>query len=180
MHFGGPTSTIDFSGSDDHGALSGKGYGEKLATAYDQASSSGNSTCGKSLGKLTNPVPDGYVVTSGFGMRIHPVTGERKFHSGIDLAAPKGTPIVAADGGKVVYAGVAGGYGNLVEVEHEDGSKTWYGHLNSIGVKEGDPIAQGDQLGTMGTTGVSTGDHLDFGVISPDGTIIDPASKINF
>ena len=180
MHFGGPNSPIDYSSSDQLGVLSGKAYGEKLAKAYKQAVAEGDSACGKSLGKLINPVPSGYTVTSPFGNRIHPVTGDLKFHSGIDLAAAKGTAIVAADGGTVVYAGVAGGYGNLVEIEHEDGSKTWYGHLESIGVKAGDPIGQGHQLGTMGSTGVSTGDHLDFGIVAPDGTILDPATIISF
>ena len=180
MHFGGPNSPIDYGSSDRLGMLSGKAYGEKLAKAYERAISKDDSSCGKSLGKLINPVPSGYVVTSPFGDRIHPVTGQLKFHSGIDLAAAKGTAIVAADGGTVVHAGVAGGYGNLVEIEHEDGSKTWYGHLESIGVKAGDPIGQGHQLGTMGSTGVSTGDHLDFGIVAPDGTILDPATIISF
>ena len=179
MHFGGPSADIDFGSSDALGVLSGKTYGEKLANAYENAAKSGQKTCGKSTGKLINPVPSGYQITSGFGYRVHPTSGEWKMHSGIDLAAPIGTPIVAADGGTVVEAGIVGGYGNFVEIEHEDGSKTWYGHLNTIHVKVGDPISQGEQLGTMGSTGVSTGSHLDFGVRLADGTIIDPASVVD-
>lgn len=117
----------------------------------------------------TSPQFDGYiwpsvgVITSGYGWRWG------RMHRGIDIAGPIGTPIVAAAAGEVVSAGwSSGGYGNLVEVKHGDGSITLYAHNNKILVRPGQWVEQGEQIAEMGSTGHSTGPHLHF-EIRPDG-----------
>ena len=113
-------------------------------------------------------------VSSAFGVRNDPFTGKPRFHKGIDLAAPAGTPVVAALPGKVISAGHEPGYGNNVMVEHDGGLRTRYGHLASVNVKVGDMVTSDDTLGKVGSTGRSTGAHLHFEVIRM-GTPIDPA-----
>ncbi|MGH8997792.1 MAG: M23 family metallopeptidase [Acidimicrobiia bacterium] len=108
--------------------------------------------------------PDGYIwpaegwVTSGFGPRWG------RLHAGIDIAAPAGTPIRAARAGYVLFTGWYGGYGNLVVLDHGDGVVTLYAHQSRIRVSEGTEVAQGDVIGSVGTTGHSTGNHLHFEV----------------
>ena len=118
-------------------------------------------------------------VSSAFGMRKDPFTGTQRFHKGIDLAAPAGTPVVAALPGKVVSAGYESGYGNTVLVEHDGGLQTRYGHLASVNVKAGDVVTSEDTLGKVGSTGRSTGAHLHFEVIRM-GTPVDPAKMTVF
>ncbi len=103
-------------------------------------------------------------VTSEYGYRIHPVYGTRKLHSGLDVSAPKGTPISAAQGGTVLLAGVQGGYGNVVIVDHGDGVSTLYGHMSKINVSKGQQVNRGDIVGLVGATGTATGNHLHFEV----------------
>ncbi len=103
-------------------------------------------------------------VTSEYGYRIHPVYGTRKLHSGLDVSAPKGTPIAAAQGGTVLLAGVQGGYGNVVIVDHGDGVSTLYGHMSKINVSKGQQVDRGDVVGLVGATGTATGNHLHFEV----------------
>ncbi|MEZ5409636.1 MAG: peptidoglycan DD-metalloendopeptidase family protein [Acidimicrobiales bacterium] len=103
-------------------------------------------------------------VTSEYGYRIHPVYGTRKLHSGLDVSAPKGTPIAAAQGGTVLLAGVQGGYGNVVIVDHGDGVSTLYGHMSKINVSKGEQVNRGDVVGLVGATGTATGNHLHFEV----------------
>jgi len=110
-------------------------------------------------------------VTSGFGMRVHPVTGAPRLHAGLDLGAPTGTPIRAAAGGTVVFAGVMGGYGNTVDVRHPDGTTTRYAHQSRILVRSGQQVAAGQAIGLVGSTGASTGPHLHFEVRTPTGPI---------
>jgi len=104
------------------------------------------------------------VVTSRFGMRTHPISGVQAMHKGVDIAAPAGTPIQATKAGKVVAAGYDDSAGNYVVVDHGGGVKSKYFHLNEINVKEGQDLKAGQQLGTMGSTGDSTGPHLHFEV----------------
>jgi murein DD-endopeptidase MepM/ murein hydrolase activator NlpD len=104
-----------------------------------------------------NPLPSGQV-TSCFGPRWG------RQHRGVDLAAPHGTPVVAAGAGVVVRAGEAGGYGNAVLIDHGNGYLTHYGHLSAITVEPGQRVAAGRQIGTEGATGHSTGPHLHFEV----------------
>ncbi|WP_396290179.1 M23 family metallopeptidase [Curtobacterium sp. KT1] len=96
-------------------------------------------------------------------------------HQGIDFAAPIGTAVVAAMPGRVVSAGVLGGYGNQVLLQHVDGTQTRYGHLSTIGVRSGQVLSAGQRIGAVGNTGVSTGAHLHFEVIV-DGVPVDPAA----
>ena len=104
---------------------------------------------------LLNPAP----ITSKFGWRTHPLTGHRSFHSGVDIGAPMGAPVVATGSGTVISAGWKGGYGKAVVIEHNGVEQTLYGHLSEISVQAGQTIAQGTVLGLVGSTGHSTGPH---------------------
>ncbi len=108
---------------------------------------------------LAIPAP----ITSLFGWRVHPITGDSRFHSGTDLGAPMGTPVLAALTGRVIMADFFGGYGLAVALEHNQGSQqTLYGHLSEIFVKPGEIVKQGAVIGRVGSTGASTGPHLHF------------------
>jgi murein DD-endopeptidase MepM/ murein hydrolase activator NlpD len=112
---------------------------------------------------LTFPLSIPAPITSAFGWRIHPVTGDRKFHNGTDIGAPLGTPVLAAFAGRVVLAEAMGGYGLAVVLEHNQGTQeTLYAHLSEILVKPGDVVQAGAILGRVGSTGLSTGPHLHF------------------
>ncbi len=102
--------------------------------------------------------------SSGFGARVDPIGGARGYHSGVDIAAREGTPVVAARAGTVERAGPAGTYGNLIVLRHADGSETRYAHLSAIAVRPGDTVAAGAPIGAVGSTGRSTGPHLHFEV----------------
>lgn len=116
--------------------------------------------------------------TSGFGYRIHPVTGRREFHYGIDIAGPQGTPIKAFANGTVTRAQFSGGFGNMIEINHGGGLTTVYAHLSRINVQRGDRVSVGQQIGLMGSTGVSTGSHLHFEV-RRWGTPVNPLNYLN-
>ncbi|MEA2015537.1 MAG: peptidoglycan DD-metalloendopeptidase family protein [Actinomycetota bacterium] len=103
-------------------------------------------------------------ITSRFGYRIHPIFGVRRFHTGIDIAAPYGTLVKSADGGQVIQAGYFGGYGYSIMVYHGGGFATWYAHLSSINVSVGQFVERGQVIGLVGSTGWSTGPHLHFEV----------------
>lgn len=113
-------------------------------------------------GRLQVPVR-GHL-TSGFGWRRHPVSGARRLHAGVDLAAPSGTPVLAAADGAVVRSGWQGGYGLAVVLDHGHGLVTRYAHLSGIGVVRGQPVHRGQRLGSLGCTGTCTGPHLHFEV----------------
>ncbi|CAN5883734.1 hypothetical protein BH23ACT10_BH23ACT10_26000 [soil metagenome] len=110
-------------------------------------------------------------MTSGFGMRTHPLSGGARLHAGIDLGAASGTPIGAAAAGTVVAAGVMGGYGNAVDIRHADGTTTRYAHQSRLLVRNGQQVAAGQIIGLVGSTGASTGPHLHFEVRTPTGPI---------
>ena len=113
--------------------------------------------------KLLFPLIGSAVTSSNFGYRLHPILGSWLMHAGRDLAAPEGTPVVSALGGLVVSSGLAGGYGLAVEVEHDrPRRRTLYGHLSELYVKEGDRVRQGEVIGRVGSTGLSSGPHLHF------------------
>jgi murein DD-endopeptidase MepM/ murein hydrolase activator NlpD len=116
-----------------------------------------------SLGGGGLPV-HGARITSPFGWRIHPITHSRRMHTGVDLAAPIGTPITAAGGGEVIFAGRKGGYGNAVMIDHGHGKTTLYGHMSSFCVRAGEVVARGQLIGRVGSTGFSTGPHCHFEV----------------
>ncbi|MGB5961155.1 MAG: peptidoglycan DD-metalloendopeptidase family protein [Coleofasciculaceae cyanobacterium] len=102
-------------------------------------------------------------ITSIFGWRIHPISGDQRFHSGTDMGAPEGTPVLAAVSGQVVTADLLGGYGLTVILQHEKGTQeSLYAHMSQIFVKPGDQVEQGNVIGRVGNTGNSTGPHLHF------------------
>lgn len=103
-------------------------------------------------------------ITSPFGWRTHPIFGTARFHSGIDLGADYGDPIVAADGGVVIYADWMGGYGKAVIIDHGNGISTLYAHNSDLVVGEGQRVGKGQQVALAGSTGYSTGPHLHFEV----------------
>ena len=104
-------------------------------------------------------------LTSRFGTRIHPVTGKKVFHKGIDIGASHGSPVYAYSSGTVIYAGWNNGYGNFVAINHGNGMVTRYGHLSKIHVKFGQKVATRQRIGSVGSSGVSTGPHLHFEVL---------------
>lgn len=108
---------------------------------------------------------NGARLSSGFGMRRHPVLGYGKMHKGIDFAAPTGTPIYAAGDGKVERAGRFSSYGNYVKIRHRSDLHTAYAHMSRISVKVGQRVKQGEVIGYVGTTGRSTGPHLHYEVL---------------
>lgn len=123
---------------------------------------------GKSIRKTLMKTPiDGARVSSGYGMRRHPIQGYNKMHKGIDFAAPTGTPIYAAGDGVVQRAGRNGGYGNYVRIRHNGQISTAYAHMSRIakGVENGRRVRQGDVIGYVGSTGSSTGPHLHYEVL---------------
>ena len=109
------------------------------------------------------PVSEGFV-GSGYGMRTDPFTGEMSMHTGVDFAAPVGTPILAAAGGVVVSAETRPDFGNMVEIDHGKGVSTMYAHTSRMLVKSGDIVRKGQKIAEVGTTGRSTGPHLHFEV----------------
>ena len=142
---------------------------------------------GNGNAQLLYPLIGSAVTTSGFGWRLHPLLGTWLMHSGRDLAAPEGTPVVAALTGRVVSSGLAGGYGLAIEIEHDRPlRRTLYGHLSELYVKEGDNVRQGEVIGRVGSTGRSTGPHLHFelrlpqegGWMATDPGDLDPARSL--
>ncbi|MFN6462519.1 MAG: M23 family metallopeptidase [Nostoc sp. DedVER02] len=117
-------------------------------------------------GRIAFPTAAGTPVTSEFGWRTHPITGDRKFHAGIDFGAAKGTPIYAIDAGRVVFAGDKGGYGKAAVIQHQRGLSTLYGHASQMYVQQGQQVVRGQMIAAVGSTGFSTGPHLHFEVRS--------------
>jgi murein DD-endopeptidase MepM/ murein hydrolase activator NlpD len=103
-------------------------------------------------------------VTSDFGQRLDPYTAERVMHEGLDIAAPHGKEVVAPSDGTVIFAGLEGGYGNVLVIDHGYGVKTRFGHLSKLEVKTGDRVKRGQLVGAVGNTGRSTGPHLHYEV----------------
>ena len=126
-------------------------------------------------GRLQKPVAGS--ITSGFGYRLHPIYKVRKMHTGVDISASSGTPIHAAAGGTVVHAGRWGGYGNCVIIDHGGGLATLYAHCSSLAVSSGQEVKQGETVGYVGSTGLSTGPHLHFEV-RRDGNPVDPMGEL--
>ena len=129
----------------------------------------------KGFGKILWPVKYGKV-TSKFGNRTHPVLKSVKFHRGVDIAVSVGTPVYSGIKGKVTFAGRKGNYGNLVEIERDDGIKVRYAHLNSIDVVTGQKVSDGEKVAETGNTGMSTGPHLHYEIIIDE----NPVNPLNF
>jgi len=102
------------------------------------------------------------VVSSGFGIRLHPIYKVRKFHTGIDIPKVKGTAVYATGNGTVIRKGYCSGYGNFIEIQHAGGFRSFYAHLSKTLVNAGDSINVAEQIACVGNTGVSTGSHLHY------------------
>ena len=129
----------------------------------------------KGFGKILWPVKYGKI-TSKFGNRNHPVLKSVKFHRGVDIAVSIGTPVYSGIKGKVTFAGRKGNYGNLVEIEGNDGIKVRYAHLNSVDVVTGQKVSDGEKVAETGNTGMSTGPHLHYEIIIDE----NPVNPLNF
>lgn len=114
--------------------------------------------------RTSETLPVAGPITSRVGWRSDPLTGERRFHGGTDIAAPAGTPIQAVANGRVVESGPKGGYGNAIVIETDDGRNMLYAHNSENHVKVGDKVRQGQTIGLVGSTGRSTGAHVHFEV----------------
>jgi murein DD-endopeptidase MepM/ murein hydrolase activator NlpD len=128
---------------------------------------------GETKGVMSRPVM-GHL-TSSFGMRFHPVLGFSRMHQGLDFGAPFGSPIVAATDGNVIFAGPHGGHGNYVRIGHAGNIQTGYAHMSRIVARAGEHVRQGQLIGYVGSTGLSTGPHLHYEVFQ-GGRPINPAS----
>ena len=129
----------------------------------------------KGFGKILWPVKYGKI-TSKFGNRNHPILKLVKFHRGVDIAVSIGTPVYSGIKGRVTFAGRKGNYGNLVEIEGNDGIKVRYAHLNSIDVVTGQKVSDGEKVAETGNTGMSTGPHLHYEIIIDE----NPVNPLDF
>jgi len=125
----------------------------------------------------TSPVASA-PVNSRFGWRRDPITGSPKFHNGVDIAAAYGSNVEAAGGGRVVFSGVQGTYGQTILIDHDNGRQTRYAHLSERLVQAGDAVQGGQVVGRIGSSGRSTGPHLHFEVLV-NGTPVDPQASAN-
>jgi len=132
---------------------------------------------GRGTGTFVWPTPGFTRITSPFGWRTHPIFRTREFHSGIDIGAPQGRNIVAADSGEVIYADWLGGYGRTVIISHGQFT-TLYAHASTLLVEEGDKVAKGQVIARIGSTGNSTGPHLHFEVRNRGGTRLNPIDHV--
>ena len=148
--------------------------------ARKKAEAQGQSYETKNLGSISFiwPCPASGRITSAFGGRSSPTEGASSNHQGIDIGAPTGSSILAAASGSVVIATYSASAGNYVMINHGGGVYTVYMHMNSIGVSVGQSVSQGQQIGTVGSTGYSTGPHLHFGIRS-NGTYVNPTAYVS-
>lgn len=129
--------------------------------------------------QIANPVGNygdqKYTAGDKFGWRVHPVTGERKFHYGIDIPAPSGESIRSILNGTVTSSRTSDSYGNVVQIRHDNGMESTYAHMLIRHVIKGDRVRAGDIIGNVGMTGTATGNHLHLELTSADGKLFDPA-----
>lgn len=128
-------------------------------------------------GAYTWPCPGHGTITSPFGMRYHPILKTRKMHTGIDVSAPSGASIVAADAGSVIFSGWMSGYGQVIVVDHGNKVSTLYAHQSTLLAAKGASVSKGQTIGRVGSTGFSTGPHLHFEV-RVNGSPVDPTGYV--
>jgi len=151
------------------------GLGAPIALRPKPSASTDAATSGKMELPRGLPVA-ARALTSRFGMRSHPVLGGRRMHSGVDLAAPSGSPVASPAAGVVTFANWNGGYGLLVVVDHGTGVQTRFGHLSRLLVSAGQRVDRGQLLGLVGSTGRSTGPHLHY-EMRQNGRAVDPLAS---
>ncbi|NLV87336.1 MAG: peptidoglycan DD-metalloendopeptidase family protein [Clostridiales bacterium] len=146
---------------------------EKQQQEQIAAGNGGNIVLGS--GSMKWPLTGYYPSSNTYGMRLHPIFNEMRFHAGTDIGAPTGTPILAADSGTIATAAYGSGYGNYVVISHGSGVSTLYAHMSSMAVSAGASVSKGQVIGYVGSTGWSTGPHLHFEV-RVNGSTTDPMS----
>ena len=168
------------------GSHSGSHIGSQGASAPSGAARTDVGTPQSAGNGYIKPLDGNFRISSGFGPRKAPKAGASSYHKGVDLAAPTGTPVRATKGGTVSISqhqtrnGKSAGYGNWIEVKHDDGTSSRYGHLNTRDVKVGQRLEAGQVLGTVGNTGTSTGAHLHFEIRNAQGQAVDPQKVMKF
>jgi murein DD-endopeptidase MepM/ murein hydrolase activator NlpD len=149
---------------------------QQLAAMISQMQSKGNpSKVG--TGTYSWPTPGYTTITSDYGMRYHPILKVNKLHTGMDIGAPYGVSIHAADSGTVIFSGWMGAYGQAIVIDHGNGISTLYGHQSTLLVSKGTAVSKGQVIGKVGSTGWSTGAHLHFEV-RVNGTPVNPHSYV--
>jgi murein DD-endopeptidase MepM/ murein hydrolase activator NlpD len=136
--------------------------GRHQETPFPTGEGSVSGTTSVPLANMASNATSAAPITSEFGIRKDPLDGALRFHNGIDMAAPAGTPFRTVDGGTVAFAGMMGTYGNTVVVDHPNGDRTLYAHASSVLVQAGQQVAPDEVIGTVGSTGRATGPHLHF------------------
>ncbi|CEN22624.1 MAG: M23 family metallopeptidase [Paeniclostridium sp.] len=153
------------------------GLTEKINKLNEQESNL-QTNIGENISYGIWPVNGFNEISSPFGYRIHPITKEKKLHKGIDIPANYGVNILSTDYGVVTFSGVKNGYGNVVYIEHFDGKVSIYGHNSENIVKEGDIVEKGQPIAKIGSTGISTGNHVHF-ELSVNGELKNPLELVN-
>jgi len=151
---------------------------EKAVRDAERAQTASGNSIKYGGGKFAWPAPNYTRISDDYGWRIHPTLGVKKFHNGVDMAAPTGSPILAAADGQVVAASYSSSMGNYVMINHGSGLFTIYMHASSLGVSTGASVKKGAQIATVGSTGRSTGPHLHFGV-RMNGEYVSPWAYLN-
>ncbi|MCI5622217.1 ABC transporter ATP-binding protein [Anaerostipes sp. 494a] len=162
--------------SSGNGASSGSGY-SSAGTSFSGNSSSGGQSSMVGSGNLIWPVPSCHSISSGYGYRIHPVTGERKLHAGIDIPCSTGSTIVASDSGTVIAAGYNAYNGNYIKISHGNGIATMYLHCSRLLVSSGSHVSKGQIIAKSGATGMVSGAHLHF-VVQKNGNYVNPVNYL--
>jgi murein DD-endopeptidase MepM/ murein hydrolase activator NlpD len=156
-------------------------YNIPLATTLPQVTYNASAAYAYNPSGMIFPLSIPAPITSVFGWRTHPITGDQRFHSGTDVGAAEGTPVLAAITGQVEVADYVGGYGLTVILNHNSAQQSLYGHMSQIYVQPGQIVQQGTVIGLVGSTGVSTGPHLHFEVrqLTPNGWVaVDPGVSL--
>jgi len=172
---GGESSTPNEGGEQSGEAPAQQPEATSAPAPADSGVPSAGSTGVTGTGSLVWPVPCSHTVTSRFGNRIHPITGEERWHAGMDIDGygNDGGAIVACDSGVVSMAAWYGGLGNCVIIDHGNGMQTVYGHMSGFAVSQGDTVTQGQTIGYLGSTGMSTGTHCHLEIFV-NGSRVDP------